>query len=78
MRRRGHLSPRVREALQHRIDGHSLTETATLMGVRPNTPSMYQGRTVEQLGAQNILQAVAIAVRAGILDVSVPENLVID
>ena len=61
------LSPRVLECLRLLSQGRTHEEIADLMFVKDDSVYAYARRAVEQLGAANIVQAVVIAVREGLL-----------
>lgn len=61
------LSPRVAECLRLMGQGRTHEEVADLMFVQDDSVYSYVRRAVEQLGAQNIVHAVVIAVREGLL-----------
>jgi DNA-binding NarL/FixJ family response regulator len=61
------LSKREREILQKVADGATTRQVATDLGISPHTVKTHLERIFEKLGANDRAQAVAIAIRAGIV-----------
>jgi len=61
------LSKREREILQKVADGSTTRQVATELGISPHTVKTHLERIFEKLGANDRAQAVAIAIRAGIV-----------
>jgi two-component system, NarL family, nitrate/nitrite response regulator NarL len=66
------LTPREREALVRLVRGESTTVMARSMGVRKSTARTHVDAVLTKLGAHSRLEAVAYAVRSGIVDVDSP------
>jgi DNA-binding CsgD family transcriptional regulator len=62
------LSPREREVLQWAAEGKTAWETAQLLGVSESAVNLYAGNAMQKLRAKTKTQAVAIAVRNGVLN----------
>jgi DNA-binding NarL/FixJ family response regulator len=62
------LSKREREILQKVADGSTTRQVATELGISPHTVKTHLERIFEKLGANDRAQAVAIAIRAGIVN----------
>jgi two-component system nitrate/nitrite response regulator NarL len=63
------LTPREREVLARLVRGESTTSMATSMGVRLSTTRTHIDSVLIKLGVHSRLEAVAYAVREGIVDV---------
>jgi len=61
------LSKREREILQKVADGSTTKQVATELGISPHTVKTHLERIFEKLGANDRAQAVAIAIRSGIV-----------
>ena len=61
------LSKREREILQKVADGSNTRQVATDLGISPHTVKTHLERIFEKLGANDRAQAVAIAIRLGIV-----------
>ena len=61
------LSKREREILQKVTDGSTTRQVATELGISPHTVKTHLERIFEKLGANDRAQAVAIAIRTGIV-----------
>jgi DNA-binding NarL/FixJ family response regulator len=61
------LSKREREILQKVADGATTRQVASELGVSPHTVKTHLERIFEKLGANDRAQAVAIAIRTGIV-----------
>jgi DNA-binding NarL/FixJ family response regulator len=61
------LSKREREILQKVADGSTTRQVATELGISPHTVKTHLERIFEKLGANDRAQAVAIAIRSGIV-----------
>lgn len=61
------LSPRETEIIQHIASGRCLKEAAAAMGIAYSTTKIHAGSAVKRLGARTLPQAIAIAVRSGIV-----------
>ena len=61
------LSKREREILQTVADGATTRQVATDLGISPHTVKTHLERIFEKLGANDRAQAVAIAIRTGIV-----------
>jgi DNA-binding CsgD family transcriptional regulator len=62
------LSPREREVLQWAAEGKTAWETARLLGVSESAVNLYAGNAMHKLRAKTKTQAVAVAVRNGMLN----------
>ena len=62
------LSKREREILQKVADGATTRQVATELGISPHTVKTHLERIFEKLGANDRAQAVAIALRRGLVD----------
>jgi DNA-binding CsgD family transcriptional regulator len=62
------LSPREREVLQWAAEGKTAWETAQLLGLSESAVSLYAAKAMTKLRARTKTQAVAIAVRNGVLN----------
>jgi len=61
------LSKREREILQKIANGATTKEVATELGISPHTVKTHLERIFEKLGANDRAQAVAIAIRTGLV-----------
>jgi DNA-binding NarL/FixJ family response regulator len=61
------LSKREREILQKVADGATTRQVASELGISPHTVKTHLERIFEKLGANDRAQAVAIAIRTGIV-----------
>jgi len=61
------LSKREREILQRVADGATTRQVASDLGISPHTVKTHLERIFEKLGANDRAQAVAIAIRSGIV-----------
>ena len=61
------LSKREREILQKVADGATTRQVATDLGISPHTVKTHLERIFEKLGANDRAQAVAIAIRTGVV-----------
>jgi DNA-binding NarL/FixJ family response regulator len=61
------LSKREREILQRVADGATTKQVASDLGISPHTVKTHLERIFEKLGANDRAQAVAIAIRTGIV-----------
>jgi DNA-binding CsgD family transcriptional regulator len=61
------LTPREIEALRLRAQGLKNPAAAERMGISANTVGTYLSRAIEKLGANDVTEAVAIAIRLGLL-----------
>jgi DNA-binding NarL/FixJ family response regulator len=61
------LSKREREILQKVADGSTTRQVATELGISPHTVKTHLERIFEKLGANDRAQAVAIAIRGGVV-----------
>ena len=61
------LSKREREILQKVADGATTRQVASDLGISPHTVKTHLERIFEKLGAKDRAQAVAIAIRMGIV-----------
>jgi DNA-binding NarL/FixJ family response regulator len=61
------LSKREREILQKVADGSTTKQVASELGISPHTVKTHLERIFEKLGANDRAQAVAIAIRTGIV-----------
>jgi DNA-binding NarL/FixJ family response regulator len=61
------LSKREREILQKVADGATTKQVASELGISPHTVKTHLERIFEKLGANDRAQAVAIAIRTGIV-----------
>jgi DNA-binding CsgD family transcriptional regulator len=62
------LSPRERECLQWTAAGKTTWEIAAILEISPNTIDGYVAAATRKLGAVNRTQAVAEALRRGLID----------
>jgi DNA-binding NarL/FixJ family response regulator len=62
------LTPREREVLRLIAAGCTGREIAEILGISPKTVENHKQRLFGRLGVQNQAHAIAVAVRAGILD----------
>jgi DNA-binding NarL/FixJ family response regulator len=62
----GHLTAREREVLQHLVDAQDTLAIARALGVAPSTARTHLQNVLLKLGVHTRLQAVAVAVEAGI------------
>ena len=65
---RGSLTRRQRQILQQLADGESSSATARSLGVSEETVKTHTKNILERLGARNRTQAVAMALRASLID----------
>lgn len=65
---RGKLTRRQRQILQQLADGESSSATARSLGVSEETVKTHTKNILERLGARNRTQAVAMALRASLID----------
>lgn len=63
------LSSREREVMQWAANGKTAAETATIIGISERTVEFHVTNAVACLGATNKIQAVALAVAAGLISV---------
>jgi two-component system, NarL family, nitrate/nitrite response regulator NarL len=68
------LTQREREALARLVRGESTTSMARSMGVRVSTARSHVDAVLTKLGAHSRLEAVAYAVREGLVDVDWPTD----
>lgn len=61
------LTPGMVEVLQLAADGYGVSESATRCGIGYAGVRRRRGRALEQLGADNLVQAVAMAMRRGFI-----------
>jgi len=61
------LSPRERQVLGLIARGKSAKGIGLILKISPRTVNVHSASIIRKLGAENRLQAVAIAVRAGLL-----------
>lgn len=61
------LTPRQIEVVQHASQGHSVKESARLSSVSPDTIKDHRRLAVAKLGSKTIAEAVAIAMRKGLI-----------
>lgn len=61
------LSPRERQVLARLARGHTLTEIARELGVRPKTVSTFRARLLAKLGVENNAQLVRYALEHDLL-----------
>ena len=69
------LTRREHEVLARLVHGESTTSMARSMGVRLSTTRTYVDSVLFKLGVHSRLEAVAYAVREGIIDVAEPRSL---
>ena len=69
------LSPRERECLYWASEGKSSSDIAAILGLSPRTVDSYLEKTCAKLGVRTRIEAVASAVRAGILHPTPPADL---
>ncbi|MGH2589699.1 MAG: response regulator [Actinomycetota bacterium] len=62
------LSKREREILQKVADGSNTRQVASDLGISPHTVKTHLERIFEKLGANDRAQAVAIAIRSGLVE----------
>lgn len=62
------LTPREREVLRLIAAGHTTREIAAALGISPKTVENHKQRIFARLGVQNQAHAVAIVMRAGMLE----------
>jgi DNA-binding CsgD family transcriptional regulator len=62
------LSPRERQVLGLLAEGHTSAETAAALGIGEETVQTHVRRAMTKLSARTRTQAVAIALRHGLLD----------
>lgn len=65
---RGVLTPRERDVLAGMSEGGSNRDIATSLGISPHTAKFHVAQIIAKLGAKSRAQAVAKAIRAGLLD----------
>ena len=68
------LTQREREALARLVRGESTTSMARSMGVRVSTARSHVDAVLTKLGTHSRLEAVAYAVREGLVDVDWPTD----
>jgi two-component system nitrate/nitrite response regulator NarL len=73
-RRAQFLTQREREALARLVRGESTTSMARSMGVRVSTARSHVDAVLTKLGTHSRLEAVAYAVREGLVDVDWPTD----
>jgi len=66
-RKLAELSPRERQVLGLIARGKSAKGIGLILKISPRTVNVHSASIIRKLGAENRLQAVAIAVRAGLL-----------
>ena len=66
------LSPRERECLYWASEGKSSSDIAAILGLSGRTVDSYLEKTCAKLGVRTRIEAVATAVRAGILHPQLP------
>src|ERR1700728_3303265 len=69
------LSPRELEVLFRFSAGNATREVARVLQIAPRTVEAHSASIVQKLAANNRLHAVAIAIRAGILDDETPRQV---
>jgi len=62
-----HLTPRQRQILAQLARGHSTEQIAASLGVAPHTVRNHIRRLLYALGVHSRLEAVALAVREGLV-----------
>jgi PAS domain S-box-containing protein len=62
-----HLTPRQREILAQLVRGHSTEQIASSLGIAPDTVRNHIRRLLRALGVHSRLEAVALAVRDGLV-----------
>lgn len=62
------LSPRERECLQWVSRGKSSADIGSILGLSPRTVDSYLEKVCSKLRVRTRIEAVALAVRAGIVD----------
>jgi DNA-binding NarL/FixJ family response regulator len=62
-----HLTPRMRAVLDQAASGLTVNQAAAVLGVTPSTVRTIRAAACSRLNARNVVEAVAIAERAGIL-----------
>lgn len=67
--RSGLLSDREMSCLRHAASGATLVETAAALGIAARTVELHFARATRKLGAANRINAVAIAIGAGLIHV---------
>lgn len=67
--RSGALSDRELSCLRHAASGATLVETAGSLGIAARTVELHYARATRKLGAANRINAVAIAIGAGLIHV---------
>jgi DNA-binding NarL/FixJ family response regulator len=63
----GELTPRLLDVLHLVAEGRTTDEIAATLGLSPFTVKNYMERIFERLGARDRAEAVAIALRSGLL-----------
>ncbi|MGI9375264.1 MAG: response regulator transcription factor, partial [Tsuneonella suprasediminis] len=63
------LSDREISCLRHAATGATLVEGASSLGISKRTIELHLARVTQKLGAANRINAVAIAIGAGLIDV---------
>ncbi len=66
----GSLTPREHEVLARLVRGESTSAMARSMGIRPSTTRTHVDSVLIKLGVHSRLEAVAVAVREGIVDLA--------
>ncbi len=61
------LTPREHQMLQHAANGYSSRETARVMWLTPRTVKFHRSNAIRKMDARNITEAVARAIREGLL-----------
>jgi two-component system NarL family response regulator len=68
------LTPREREVLQCMVDGHNRAEIADRLGLSANTVRTHTQNLLAKLGAHSALEAITLAMRAGMKPSPPPET----
>jgi DNA-binding CsgD family transcriptional regulator len=63
-----HLSPRETEILRYVAEGHTTKEAAAAMNIAQSTAEYHMSNILVKLGAASRAEAVAIALREGLLE----------
>lgn len=63
------LTPREREVLRLLAQGRRAKDIATTLGISAKTVETYRGRVMLKLGADNLVELVKFAIRAGLVSV---------
>jgi DNA-binding CsgD family transcriptional regulator len=64
---RARLAPRAREVLALLVDGASNKTIARRLGISPHTAKFHVAAVLRELGARNRAEAVAMALREGLV-----------